>query len=575
MKPADRIKRLIQESEVTSGSGADARILGDALDQLHQRRQDTSGRSRLHIWRTLMTGKTGKLAVAAAVVLAALLGLPFLSSSSSVTWADVVQPILNANTAVLDLIIGDEDSGGPIIHDMIMGSRIRRTLSTMDDEVSIIDLKASRILTLSFEKKKAQFISLEGFPSIPNYLEHLKNVITTLQDDPHFPVEELGEREIAGQTLLGFRVQHPKVEVTIWADPETGLPVRIEQAEGQMRTICRDVQFDVPMEDALFSMEVPEGYTLKEESTLDLMGATEADFIEGLRVLAEVFGDGYFPEGVAVEDYLKQAPAAAEQIKTMALSEEAEAEIGEKIQNYLLFTRFFKGQGKWTYRGWGVTLGEKETPIFWYQPEDSETFRVIYGDLHVEDVAPENLPEPVSVDEAPEKRVGYQMWSKPYFVGTQEDYWYVLSDGRARVKAYLTLVKGPQDTSLLSIELPYADAPLEAVLLEREPLAFRETGVGAYDIELPLDKLLAGQTTIICQWHMSLEDLEDGSGIYRTVLQGLIPVTSYELKVGVDPQSGFELTKETSGKWFTPFTKSGGKPGVEFGSCGLAIRRHR
>jgi len=90
---------------------------------------------------------------------------------------------------------------------------------------------------------------------------------------------------------------------------------------------------------------------------------------------------------------LGMAPAVAEQIKTMDLSDEAETELGKTIQNYLLFTRFFKGQGEWTYRGRGVTLGEKEAPIFWYRPRDSETYRVIYGDLHVEDVIPEDLPQ--------------------------------------------------------------------------------------------------------------------------------------------------------------------------------------
>ena len=273
MKPADQIRRLIRESEITSGSGADARILGDALGHLHKRRRDGHSPPRLGIWRILMTSKTAKLAAVAAIVLAAFLGLPFLSTNSSVTWADVVQPILNANSAMLEIVIGAEEDGGPVIHDMIMGSRIRRTLSTIEGEVSIIDLETSKILALSAEQKEAQFISLEGLPSIPNYLEHLKNVITTLQNSPHFAVEELGEREIAGQMLLGFRAQHPKADVTIWADPETGLPVRIEQAEGQMRTICRNVRFDVETEDALFSMEVPDGYALKEESTLDLVRA--------------------------------------------------------------------------------------------------------------------------------------------------------------------------------------------------------------------------------------------------------------------------------------------------------------
>ena len=393
MKPADRIAKLIQESKTTFGSEADARILGDALSELHRRQADAQTRSQARIWRVFTMSRTAKLAIAAAVILAALLGLPFLSTSSSVTWAQVVQPILAASSASLEIIVGAEEEGAPIIHDMIRGSRIRRRLSTVDGSVSIIDLEASRILVLSEEEKEAQFMSMEGLPSMPNYLDHLKNLITSLQDSPHFVVEELGEREVQGQVLLGFCARHPKAEATIWADAETGLPVRIEDVQGQLRIICRNMKFDVEMDETLFSMEAPEGYTLKEESTLDLLGATEADFVEGLRLLAEVFGDGTFPDGVAVEDYLKQAPALVEQFKAMNLSDEEEAEYGRKLQNYILFTRFFKGQGEWTYRGRGVTLGVEETPIFWYQPQDSETFRVIYGDLHVEDVAAEDLPQ--------------------------------------------------------------------------------------------------------------------------------------------------------------------------------------
>jgi len=59
----------------------------------------------------------------------------------------------------------------------------------------------------------------------------------------------------------------------------------------------------------------------------------------------------------------------------------------------LLFIRLFKGEGKWHYAGNGIKLGDAETPIFWYQPKDSETYRVIYGDLTVEDVAPKDLPQ--------------------------------------------------------------------------------------------------------------------------------------------------------------------------------------
>ena len=40
-----------------------------------------------------------------------------------------------------------------------------------------------------------------------------------------------------------------------------------------------------------------------------------------------------------------------------------------------------------------VKLGDADKAIFWYRPKGAEKYRVIYGDLSVKDVAPENLPK--------------------------------------------------------------------------------------------------------------------------------------------------------------------------------------
>jgi len=518
-----------------------------------------------------MHSKTARLAAAAAIVIAVLFGLQFLGASG-VTFAQAIQPILNANTAILDIVIGVEDPNTPVVHDMIMGSRIRRTVGGIEGNVSIIDLETSRILSLTQAKKEAVYIDLKGLPSIPNYLDNLKNVFVELQNSPHFEIQDLGTEQVDGHEAVGFLARHPKAQITLWADVKTGLPVRIEQKEGQMLVICRNLQFDVPMDDALFSMEVPEGYQ-EQKMELDLFGSTEADFIEGLRVLAETFGNGRFPDSVSLEDYLKQAPAIEKRFGELGLSQEEQTVLGTKLSKYILFVRFFKGEGKWYYRGKGVALGEAETPIFWYRPKDSATYRVIYGDLHVEDVAADRLPEPLDPDDVPQPGVAYQQWSQPEFVGTQEDYWMILPEGKARVKAYVTLLKGPRGVSSMPVALPYPNAPLEAVLLDREPLTFQKTGDGTYAVELPLDKLAAGPAKLLFQWHVSLSDLPTEGDILKTVLKSLIPVTSYALKVGVDPQSDFELTKEPEGLWVTPFTFGRAEnAGTDFSSCGLMIR---
>jgi hypothetical protein len=589
MQPADDIKKLIDESQITSSCQVDRRILADALEDLEKRAPCL--RSRKHVvqehvvdmapraWRIAMNSKWSKLAVAAVVVVAILLGLQFVGSSG-VTFAQAIQPILNASSAVFDIIVGVEEPNTPVIRDMVVGSRIRRTISNFPGNVSIIDLESKRILNLTEEKKEAAYIDLKGLPAIPNYLELLKNTIVRLEESPHFVVEDLGTRQIDGRQAVGFLAKHPQIEVTVWADAKSGLPVRIESKEGQLNVTCRNIQFDAPLDEALFSMEVPDGYKLQ-QMELDLNSATEADFVAGLRLFAGTFNDGAFPDGVAVDEVLKQIPSITKKIEAMKLSSEEELALGKKLQQFLLFTRFFKGDGKWYYRGQGVKLGEADKAIFWYRPKGSQTYRVIYGDLRVEDAVPENLPEPLSADDVAKPAVSFTQWSKPEFVGSQEDFWYVLPDGKVQVKAYLTLMKGPEDTSLMPVRLPYAKAPLEAVLLSApgQPgqdvavLPFSKTGDGTYNVELPIAKLLAGQTTLILQWHLTVDELGSGDS-YRTVLQSVIPAISYKLKVGVDPQSGFELTMPPTDMWVTPFTgRARDGATTQFGSCGLLIRK--
>ncbi|MHC4242693.1 MAG: hypothetical protein ACYS3N_10820 [Planctomycetota bacterium] len=530
----------------------------------------------ISIWRTIMKSPITKIAAAVVVISGVLIAMHFTGlSTGTVTFADVIKPILNAQTAVLDIIIGDEEAGGPVIHDQIKGPFIRRTLSHMEDVVSIIDLETSRILSLTLSKKEAAYVDLKGLPSMPNYLDTLRNIISGLQESPHFEVEELGTHEIDGQEAVGFLARHPKAEVTIWADPETALPVRIEQVSGQMKIICKNVKFDVPMDESQFSMDVPDGYKLQQVE-LDLMGATEEEFIEGLRIRAEVFGGGQFPDSVAVEDFVKEAPSMEKKIDALGLSDEEETEQGLKITRHLLFIRFFKGQGKWHYAGSGVKLGDAETAIFWYRPEGSETYRVIYGDLRVEDVAPQDLSEPISAEETDEVNVAYQQWSKPEFAGTQEDLWYFTASGDINVRSDLTLLKGPEGTNLIPISLPYASGKLTSVTLNEVAIPFRQVEAGRYELELPVQKLFNGQTKVRCKWTLSLDMLEKvdkADYSYRTVLKSLIPVISYKLRVSLAPDSGFEFTKDPSKKRIAPFTWNSPEPEDHFGSCGIQIRK--
>ena len=52
-------------------------------------------------------------------------------------------------------------------------------------------------------------------------------------------------------------------------------------------------------------------------------------------------------------------------------------------------------EGSWKYLGKGVKLGDRDRIICWYRPKGSRTYRVVYGDLSVKDIEPQDLPLPV------------------------------------------------------------------------------------------------------------------------------------------------------------------------------------
>jgi len=403
------------------------------LDAHEQSKQKPSA-ARLTIARrtiTIMKSPIVKLAVAAAVVIiAVLVGVnPF---GDTVTFADVIKPILNARTVVLDYVIG-EGPDALEMHDIVIGSRIRRTMSNMDmtkildprvrstlsnmDMTMILDLEDARMLTLvSLGVTKIasyndiQGTGLEGTRSV---LDFVRNVVSEVKDNPDADIQDLGEKEINGQKAVGFYVKGvSSIELTIWANKKTSLPIRIEFTEGKtstVSTVIKNIEFDVPLEESLVSMEVPAGYTLKDtalnvedrsredlplgKAEVDFTKGTEEDFIESLRILAKVLLDGMFPESISTEQYMKQMPLIGEKLAQSGLSKDEAEKLAMTLTRGMFFLQLLEIVDKYHYAGKGVKLGDAEKAIFWYQPEGVEKYRVIYGDLSVQDVAPNDLPK--------------------------------------------------------------------------------------------------------------------------------------------------------------------------------------
>jgi len=388
--------RLVTNGKALAQSNLENDVMNQVIrEQKVRLKAAEKAAEALKIRRTIMKSPMTKIAAAAVIIIAMLIGLNLFGGT--VTFADVVKPLLNARTLILDIVVNtdgpevDEDTD-PVIHDTIVDQRIRRVVSTQEHLANIFDTESAKMLTLHTEGKVAVYSDIQGHVQeiTQNYMTFLLDIITEVQNNPDLEAKKIGEKEIDGQKVVGFLVR----DVTIWADAETALPVRIEGQSPSLSVIYKNFQFNIPVEklEPLVSMEIPDGYELVENkgTEFDMGTPTEQDLVECLRIWAELMSDGNFPETIGMTEFTKQLPQVEAKLAESITSAEEGTQKGMTLGKGMLFHMTLNDKH---YAGSGVKVGEADKAVFWYLPDGADTYRVIYGDLSVKDVAAENLPK--------------------------------------------------------------------------------------------------------------------------------------------------------------------------------------
>jgi hypothetical protein len=353
------------------------------------------------IWRMIMKSRITKFAAAAAMIMAVLIGLHQLGGSidgANVTWGDVLEQIGTFRPYTCTVVIQDEGARAQT-KSVAYFSLARRRETHSNGTIVIFDLAIPKTLLLSPDKKHAIEKMLEGEPTTNFDLLHY---VRAMQENPK---EELDVKVIEQRKAKGFRSATEYNDITVWVDIETKLPVHVEviHVRTGRRISNSQFEFDVDMDESLFSTTAPEGYAVEKvgkgkvtELTKFARSTTEEDLVEGLRAVA-IFLDGEFPPDIelrklqaALREYIKQNNLSESEIKERLTPV---SEKWTKAHWYINQLRGYLRARDFHYSGGGVKLGDADKPVIWWQPEDSETYRVIYGDLSVRDVEPESLPK--------------------------------------------------------------------------------------------------------------------------------------------------------------------------------------
>jgi hypothetical protein len=208
--------------------------------------------------------------------------------------------------------------------------------------------------------------------------------------------KQVGEKAIGGVRALGYLVKNLGTELTVWVDPATRLPLRFESADRvlgkEIKSTASEFQIDPDLDDALFRIAVPAGYTLRKAES-DILGMDEKTFLnpekaaeDYLRKFAKKTG-GTFPKKLddfaEIDQVFPKKPGVVFDPEGLSAVQSA--------GRFLMATRALKGG--FGYRSEGVKLGDADKILFWYRPEGATKYRALYGDLHVSDVTADRLPE--------------------------------------------------------------------------------------------------------------------------------------------------------------------------------------
>jgi outer membrane lipoprotein-sorting protein len=205
--------------------------------------------------------------------------------------------------------------------------------------------------------------------------------------------EPLGKKRIGDVEAVGFRVEEDGRGFDVWADPATKQPVRVEMTirfQGQViRGTLSDFALDPKLDDALFRLEPPEGFTLRTVKAEE--SSPEAAVARLLGIYAEMSG-GTFPP--RLDDWVAYDQQIRRKKKFSGPTDPEMIRIGRTVVQIQIFLLDSKKEGRgYGYTSDGVKLGDADKVVFWYRPQGAEKYRAVFGDLHIADVTADQLPE--------------------------------------------------------------------------------------------------------------------------------------------------------------------------------------
>ena len=350
-------------------------------------------RTLQYIGHTLMKYKVPH-GIAATVVVACAIWLIQSASTPALALDLLVEKLMQSKSARYETIVTAEGHSPQAIKGFYLSpSHVRHE---SDGGITIFDWAAGKSLSLDPKTKQASVLSLKNLPDEQingltegNWFEGMREALRVATKDPAAKIQSLGEKQFDGKLLVGIRIEIPGMPMTVWSNPETQLPVRMETTmTGPPKTeiVVTNFEFNVDFDKSLFSVEIPPVYSVADVN-VDLSHPSESELITALRMCTEV-SNGEFPSGFDAFSMGKYAATYVHKKgldKQEATSEQQREAI--KITRGFQFVLTLSKETDAYYARAGAKYGDAQRAVLWYRPTGSDKYRVIFADLSVREAS--------------------------------------------------------------------------------------------------------------------------------------------------------------------------------------------
>src|SRR4051812_15739057 len=259
----DRLDRaLAAMRDAPIADGPPEELVADTLAALRKAADEQRPQtffSRMMTMKTIPRVAAGLLVAVGLAVLATVVFRP------SVSFAQVFNKIAEAKTMTFTATttlppgaggLPAEAAAKPITAKFMVTSDGRMRIEGAGGSATVIDQKSGKMLQLDPTSKRATVVENMSYGVANNPVEEFKKL--TGKDG-----KAIGEKEVGGRVLKGFVASEKNQQFTVWADKSNGEPVTIETTVpmmgGRGTVVMSDFVFDPKLDDALFSLEAPQG----------------------------------------------------------------------------------------------------------------------------------------------------------------------------------------------------------------------------------------------------------------------------------------------------------------------------